>query len=125
MGKIMNKKNENKADKKAERKVRADFGKMGKFRFILCVVIAFVAVVLKAAFVVPIANTTVEGTTCEAYSTHISMVDYLTKNRTKSCENYEVKLGMYMLENVMVFAVVAGAGFALANIIPHKNTKKK
>lgn len=113
------------AKKEEKKKVELDFGKVGKVRFIVCLIVAFIAVVAKAAFVVPIKNVPIAGTSCEAYSSYISLPEYLSKNRTKSCENYEVSFFKYMLENVLVFAVIAGGGFALSSIIPQNQRKKK
>ena len=107
-----------------ESKNKVDFGKIGKARFIICIVVAILVVAVKAFFVVPIKNTRLEGTTCDEYSTHVSLQNYLTDNRKTSCQNFKVDIVLYAIENIVVFVLVAGAGFAITGMIPAKKVEE-
>ena len=114
-----------KKTKEKRQKAEIDFGKVGKNRFIVCIVIAMLAVIVKGILMVPITNEQIEGTTCEDYSTHISLPSYLAENRKTSCQNYKVNLVLYIVENIVIFVLVAGASIAIASAIPQKAKKKQ
>ena len=107
--------------KKNEGKKKIDASRVGKLRYTIIILIALIAVAMKAVFVVPIENKRIDGTSCDEYSKHISLVDYLSENRLTSCQNYEVNFLLYAIENIVVF----GAGFGVASIIPKKEKPTK
>ena len=111
--------------KKNEGKKKIDASRVGKLRYTIIILIALTAVAMKAVFVVPIENKRIDGTSCDEYSKHISLVDYLNGNRLTSCQNYEVNFLLYAIENIVVFIVFASAGFGVASIIPKKEKPTK
>ena len=51
--------------KKNEGKKKIDASRVGKLRYTIIILIALIAVAMKAVFVVPIENKSIDGTSCD------------------------------------------------------------